>query len=264
MTIPNFAFAALCLAPPAGAPAPVAEAPVAEAPVSAPATTSEDRVLRDADSLKGEILLGAVDFYAQGARRDRFVRSGIGLGLAGTQLGLGVYGLVGFEGEGIRRSAGTQMIAGGVGVVVSIVDLSVRSPMERLRRSDDYAALVADPGNRLMADQVEMSWRMGAKKARKRRLVLGSISTLVGTGLTAVGAVQLGRSNSDTPADERLWAYTTVFTGLGVMTSGLVSIILLGEEERSFAAYEAGLTPLRRRVVRLSPGFGGLSLSGRF
>ena len=50
----------------------------------APAIGPSERVRTDVGSLKGEILVGAVDFYAKGARRDRFVRSGFNLGLSAS------------------------------------------------------------------------------------------------------------------------------------------------------------------------------------
>jgi hypothetical protein len=233
----------VCLA---GVPAPVE--------TSAPAATpSED---------EGPNLLRTLDFYAEGARRGRIVRSSLDLVLAGTQLGLGIYGVVAIDDRGVRRSGISQIVAGSVGLTTSVFSLAAPSPLERLRRSDAYRLLSADPSNAQAVAQLRLAWASAARRARKRRLATGGLNIALGTLLTAGTSVQLATANSDAEKSERAWAYSTLTSAVGLVLAGVVRVALPGEDERSFAAYEAGRS--RRAHVRLAPSVGGFSLVGRF
>lgn len=211
---------------------------------------------------EGEDLLRSIDFYAVGARRSRLVHSSLDLGLAGTQLGLGIYGVVAIDDRGVRRSAISQIVTGSVGVTTSVFSLVARSPLERLRRSDAYRYLERDPTNPKGVGGLRSAWADAARRARKRRLVTGGLSIAIGTLLTVTTTVQFATANTEAEASERVWAFSTLTSSLGLVLAGTVRVALPGEEERSFAAYEARRPP--KAHVRVAPSFGGLTLFGRF
>ena len=209
-------------------------------------------------------MLSLVDHYAQEARRERFVGGGLSLALASSQLGVGVYGYVGLgdEGTGMRRSAISQMAVGSIGVVTSVVQLATATPLERLIRSPHYGILLNDPGDPAAYEALREQWGAAAKRGRKRRFVLGGIALGVGAVLTTAASVRL--ATSDTSNTERVWAHSTLASGLGTVFGGVAAILLPSASERSFAAVEAAQQPPTRPRVQVAPSIGGITLQGRF
>ena len=161
----------------------------------------------------------------------------------------------------MRRSAVSQMTIGSIGIVSSVAQLAIRSPLERMRRSPTYAGLEANPGDVESYEMLRSDWELAAKKGRRRRFIFGGIGLGVGVLLTTVASVSL--ADSDTTSGERTWAYTTLGTAIGVVIGGVASMTLPSESERSFAAIEAA-QPSPKPQVRVSPSLGGMAVQGRF
>ncbi len=235
--------------------------PEPESSVEPPAEPSDPLLVRH----HGEALVGQLGYNAKMARRERIVRSSFGLGLSGTQLGLGVYGLVELRevGPGLQRASIGQTIAGGVGIVLSTVNLSMRSPLERLVREPVFERLAADPMDEEAAAELHRAWKRAAEKSRRFRLVAGSLNIAGGGTLLVLSTIGLATPSSDTASGERLWSYMTFTSALGLTLSGVSLMVLPAESERSYAAHVAG-HPEPRPFVRVRPQLGGAVVFGRF
>ena len=234
-----------------------------ETPGVAAADSPRQRAAAFAVNTRAGITLRLIDHHAGQARRERLVSGGIGLAVAGSQVGLGVVGYVALDdaGTGMRRSAIGQMAVGSLGIATSVMQLAVRSPLERLRGSATYNRLSANPADPVAYERLYTEWNTAAKRARKRRLALSGIGLGVGAVLTTVATVRLAAA--DTTNGERVWAYTTLASGVGVVFASLTGLLLRSESERSFAAIEAAQPPVAPRV-RVAPGLGGMTVHGRF
>lgn len=239
---------ALCSTPPA---------PADSNPAPAPAASSDREV--------GEMTLRFVDLHAREARRERFTEGSFSLLLAGSQIGLGAYGITLDEdgSTGIRRAAIGQTITGSVGLVGAILGLARRSRLERLRRGPSYADLAANPGDADAREQLYRQWGSAAKLAKRQRLTKAGVQVGLGAVLVVLSSVRLSQLSEEATTGEQLWAFTTLTTAIGVTLSGVPYFIVRSATERSFAGYET--TRARTRAqVRVAPTIGGMSVAGRF
>ncbi|MEX1369388.1 MAG: hypothetical protein AB1Z98_40045 [Nannocystaceae bacterium] len=224
---------------------------------SAPPDSSSVPTHRESD-----VMLRAIDHHAKRARRERFVGAGVNTGLAGTQLGLGIFGTVAFDDAAVRLTAIGQIVAGSAGILGSVTGMVIPSPVERLRASPTYLRLSANPDDAAASAALRSKWGASVTAARKRRMARGGVSIGIGALVTAVGSVRLAQRSEDQTA-EAVWALTTVTTGVGLLVAGVLTVSLPEETERSFKAFEAG-HPAQRPTVSVAPTLGGLSLAGRF
>ncbi len=229
-----------------------------------PSVASTEKVAAAfARDTRAGVMLRLIDHHAQQARRERIVAGSIGMAVAGSQLALGVVGYVALDdaGTGMQRAATSQMVVGSIGIVTSITQVAFRSPLERMRRSATYGRLSADAADVAAYQSLYSEWEAAAKRGRKRRLAFGGIGLTLGAALSATATARLVASG--TTDGERVWAYTTLASGVGVVFASLTGLLLPGEAERSFAAIEVAQPPATPRV-RVAPSLGGMTVMGRF
>ena len=211
----------------------------------------------------GTLMVRFVDHYANAGRRDRWWAGGVRLGLGSTQIALGIYGMVTPRyTPPIRRAALAQTGFGFSSLGFSVLALARESPAERLAGSDEIAALRADPSDPVRLVQAEARWTVVAEQARRWRLLVGAGYLTAGVGLVTVGAVFVFSPVRVVSDDEKLWAYSTLATGLGVTLTGTLGLAIRSPIERGRSLYRAATR--RSPTVTVRPTLGGAVVSGRF
>lgn len=208
---------------------------------------------------EGAAMIEAVSEASVLERRQRRVAGALALSSGAVQLTTGALFFHAGDGSAsaLSRAGRTTMTAGGVGVVLGVLALARPGPLTKLRATDAYARLLADPSSPQSVLAFDRAWADAARKARKTRLVVGSISIAAGTALATVSAVRvfgLTRTQEDTLIDLPM-----MLAGIGILGTGVARVVLESETERSHARHSA-----RRRRINATVGPGTIAISGRF
>ena len=217
----------------------------------------------------GEVIVRSMDHHAQSARQRRIRRASLGISFGSLQTALGIYGVASPRFDDVmRRSAIALSLLGTAEVSMGIYGLARRSSTERLRRGPEFAALAADPSDPDALRRLRMRWAHDARSGQTWRYIMGGGYIAGGVGLGVVGTVFLfpdeGRDRT-----ERLWAFTTLGTGVALLLHGSVDIAIHSDIERSYEANAAllGWLSHRRRQgarAKVAPTVGGLVVFGAF
>lgn len=252
-------------------------------PLEAPATPTK----RDIREVPPELVAPAVrlaDHYGTSARRERIWRGALGGGFGLAQVSLGIYGLAepSFS-PPVHRTAVAQIVLGSIGTGFGIYRVVRRSPMERLVDEPAFRRLRAHPGDEAALEEVTAIWHDHAIAGRKVRQILGSGYLVAGLGVAGLGTAMLTpQLPTDSPA-EKLWAYTTLATGVSLVLKGSTDLAVRSPIERAYAAHAAALgldvhpsnrerrrdarqarKRRRRQSVQVSATLGGISVRGDF
>ncbi len=217
---------------------------------------------------EGRLALRMVYHFAQTSRRARLWEGALSTGFGAAQVGIGSWGLAsGAFSPVMKRSAFAQLLLGTAEVSMGVYALARPSAMERLAASPEAEALRRDPADEPARRRLEARWSAARATARTWRLVVGSGYLAGGLTLSGLGSAILLSPSWERAPVQRLWAYTTLGTGIGLMASGALKLGIASSTERAHAAYAAASGPpdaRERRRVTLAPTIGGAVLSGRF
>jgi len=217
----------------------------------------------------GDVIVRSLDHEAQSARRRRIRRASLGISMGSLQTALGIYGVASPRFDDVmRRSAIALMLLGTAELSMGIYGSARRSSLERLQRGPEYTALAADPSDADALHRLRMRWADDARQGRTWRYIMGGGYLAGGVGLAVIGTVFLFPDAGREPT-ERLWAFTTLGTGVALLLHGSVDIAIHSDIERSYEANAAVFgwpshRPRRRLRAKVMPTLGGLVVSGTF
>lgn len=207
----------------------------------------------------GDSMLEAIVEASEFELRQRRIAGGVGLFSGSVQLTSGTLLMVAADGTGdpMFRAGRIHAISGGASIALGISTLALPSPLARLRRSSAFLTLEHDPQSPRAVQTFDREWKRMARRVRRTRIVIGSISIAAGVALSTFATVQmaLGREDSaDAIVDVSMLA-----TGAGILGTGVSGVILSSEVERAYQRRKK-----KRHRARVGFGFAAVSVSGQF